>query len=115
MRRDSGEDSRMRLALPLAAAVLLWAMVPAAAQFPGQEPPCMKDFSPLRDDAGKKAAAIKAAGERHASPIEACALFKAFSAAEAKVIKYVVENGAWCGIPPQAQEQMKTNHNRTVA
>lgn len=104
----------MKLALPLAAAALLTALGPAAAQFGGQEPPCMKDFAPLRDDAGKKAAAIKAASDRHAPPAEACQLFKTFSAAEAKVIKFVVENGTWCGIPPEAQAQMKAAHSKTI-
>ena len=36
------------------------AIGPALAQFPGQEPPCMKDFMPLRNDAEKKAMAIRA-------------------------------------------------------
>ena len=89
------------------------AAAPARAQFPGQEPPCMKDFAPLREDASKKAAAIKAAGERRAQPPEACALFNAFSAAEIKMIKYAEANGSWCGIPPEVIKQMKANNART--
>jgi len=103
----------MKLAPSLAVALLLSAAAPAFAQMGGQ-PPCMKEFVPLRDDAGRKAAAIKAASDRHASPAEACQLFKVFSAAEAKVVKYVVVNGTWCGMPPEVAAQMKTNHERTV-
>ena len=75
----------------------------------------MKDFAPLRDDAAKKANAIKVASDRKVSPVEACQLFKIFAAAEAKVVKYAGENAVWCGIPAEAIAQMKTNHNRTLA
>ncbi|HZP79327.1 MAG TPA: hypothetical protein VFB45_24550 [Pseudolabrys sp.] len=104
----------MKLALPLAVALLMSAAAPALAQFGGQAPPCMNEFVPLRDDAQKKAEAIKAASERHAPAIEACKLFKSFSAAEAKVIKYATDNSTWCGIPPQMLTQMKANHSQTV-
>jgi hypothetical protein len=89
------------------------AAAPARAQFPAQEPPCMKDFSPLREDASKKARAVTEAGQRKAPPKETCPLFNAFAAAEAKLIKYAEENGTWCGIPPEVVKQMKTNHVKT--
>ena len=104
----------LRRALPLAVAAVMSAAGDAAAQFPQQEPPCLKDFAPLRDDAAKKASAIKAAGERKAGPPEACALFNTFAAAEAKVVKYARENATWCGIPADAVKQMQVNHDRTL-
>jgi hypothetical protein len=107
----------LRRAMLIAACLLPGAVVPAAAQFQPppqqQEPPCVKDFGKLRDDAGKKASAIRAANERHASAQEACGLFKVFSAAEAKMLKYAVDNAAWCGIPPQVIDQIKQQHANT--
>lgn len=105
----------LRRALSLGLAAVLFGAGGAAAQFPQQEPPCLKDFAPLRDDAAKKANAIKVASERKVAPVEACQLFKIFAAAEAKVVKYAGENAVWCGIPAEAVAQMKTNHSRTLA
>jgi hypothetical protein len=72
-----------------------------------QMPPCVQEFFKLRDDAEKKAGAIKAANDRKASPKEACVLFTAFAASQAKMLKFVNENGQWCGIPPNVIEQIK--------
>jgi hypothetical protein len=101
-------------------AAFLWpaAAAPAVAQSQSasaqNEPPCIKEFTALRSDAEKKAAAIKAAGQRKASPKEACHLFSVFSAAEAKMVKYADENAVWCGIPKQVVDSMKTSHDRTT-
>ena len=78
------------------------------------EPPCIKDFVKLREDAQKKAGAIQAAGKRKAPPKEACDLFNAFYAAEAKLIKFASANQASCGIPPQAIDGMKEQHTKTA-
>jgi hypothetical protein len=74
---------------------------------------CMKAFLPLRQDAEKRGAAIKAAGERHAPPDEACKLIGGFAQAEIKMIKYVETNSAKCGIPPAIAEQLRTGHKNT--
>jgi hypothetical protein len=109
-----------RRALIIAACLLPSAAGTAAAQFPPasapqQQPsPCINDFSKLRDDAAKKASAIRTASERHATPQEACQLFNAFSAAEAKMLKYAVDNSVWCGIPPQIVNGIKQSHARTT-
>jgi len=83
----------------------------ANAQFqqapPQQAPPCAQEFFKLRDDAEKKAAAIRAAGERKAPPNEVCPLFNVFIAAQTKMLKYTSENSVWCGIPPQVAESLK--------
>jgi len=103
----------LRRALFIAAFTLLAAW-PAAAQFePQQQPPCLQEFMKLRADAEHKARAIKAANDRKATAQEACRLFNAFSASEAKLIKYATENGTWCGIPPEAMVEMKKGHSRT--
>jgi hypothetical protein len=81
---------------------------------PGGQPPCFNDFMPLRQDAEKRAGAIQAAAKRKAPREEICKLFKNFAEAEVKVVKFVATNQQWCGIPPQAVEQMKANHTKTV-
>jgi len=107
------------LVLPTVLAALAAPTLPATAQAQGQapaaqEPPCMKEFTVLRDETGKRAAAIRAASERKASPQEACGLFRNMVTAEAKFVKFAVDNGPWCGIPPQIIKQLQTNHQQTL-
>jgi hypothetical protein len=77
-------------------------------------PPCMAEFGPLRAEAEKRAGAIKTGAERKVPRPELCQLFRRFAEAEAKVIKYVTENQAACGIPPQAISAMKANHTQSM-
>jgi hypothetical protein len=109
----------LRRAVVIAACLIAAAAGPAAAQFQAtptqqqEEPPCIAEFSKLRNVTEKKALAIRAASERKASPQVACSLFNEFSAAETKMIKYAVDNAVWCGIPPQIIDSMKKGHVRT--
>ncbi len=107
----------VRRAMFIAALGLAAAAGPALAQTQqgfGQQPPCVQKYAELRSAAEVKARAIEAAGKRKQKPTaqEACRLFNAFSAAEAKLIKYATENGTWCGIPPQVVTQMKQSHEQ---
>jgi hypothetical protein len=105
----------VRRALFIAAFLVPGMAGSAAAQFqpmPQQEPPCLAAFSKLRDDAQHKGEAIAKAGKHKTSPQEACRLFTALTAAEAKMVKYAVENATWCGIPQQALAQMKQGHDK---
>ena len=74
---------------------------------------CMNGFMPLREDAEKKGKLIKAAGDRHAGPDEACKLIKNYGAAESKMMAYVEKNSAKCGIPAQIGDQLKNGHKNT--
>src|SRR5450631_400095 len=66
-----------------------WDKPPQQQQWPQQQQEtCIQEFSKLRDIAQKRAGAIKAAGERKATPKEACGLFNSFSEAELKMIKF---------------------------
>jgi hypothetical protein len=76
---------------------------------------CMKGFLPLREEAEKRGKLIKAAGDRHASPDEACKLIKNFGQVELKMIKYVEVHSAKCGIPPQIADQLRNGHKNTDA
>jgi hypothetical protein len=86
------------------------AMGPGAA--PGM-PPCMSQFLPMRAEAEKRAGALHAGINKQKAPPEICQLFRSFSEAEAKVVKYAVANQTGCGIPPDAVAQMKKNHAKT--
>jgi hypothetical protein len=74
---------------------------------------CGREFLPLREEAEKKAAAIKAAAATKKQPV-VCQAFKNFAAAEAKVVKYVEEHGAECRIPPEVLKTIKGNHSKTL-
>ena len=109
----------LRRALFIAACVCPIAAGPAAAQFPPmpqqqQGPPCLEEFTKLRDDTQKKGQAIQAASQRKATAREACQLFNAYSAAEVKMIKYATDNSVWCGIPPEILQQLKQGHAKTA-
>jgi hypothetical protein len=109
----------MNLRQALFITALIWpaASGPALAQFPPaqqQEPPCFKEFMKLRNETELKGKAITSASERKASPQEACKLFNAFTAAEAKMIKYATDNATWCGIPPQVLQQMNASHAKAT-
>jgi hypothetical protein len=82
-------------------------------QAPNPQEACFRDFGKLRDEAQKRAAAIRDANERHATPKEACGLFNAFGAVESKMIKYAIDNTARCGIPPQIIENLKQQHAKS--
>jgi hypothetical protein len=103
-------------AMLIAACLTPGAVASAAAQMqpPQQEPPCIGDFNKLREDAAKKASAIRAASEHHVDAREACKLFNVFSAAEAKMVKYTTDNEVWCGIPPNVISGLKQAHAKTV-
>jgi hypothetical protein len=88
---------------------------PAPPSQAGAPDDCMKRFMPLREEAEKRGKLIKAAGERRASPEEACKLIGNFGQAEIKMIKFVESNAVKCGIPQQVADQMKTGHKNTEA
>jgi hypothetical protein len=87
-----------------------------ASPFGGQpqEPPCMKDFAPLREDAEKKAGLIRTASQKKAPREEICKLITNFSAAEGKMVNFIETKSASCGIPKQIATQMKASHERTL-
>jgi hypothetical protein len=78
------------------------------------DPPCFKDFAPMRAEAEKRANVLKAAMQKKVPREEACAHIKSFAAAEAKVVKFVTVNAQTCGIPQEAVTQMKVNHEKTM-
>jgi hypothetical protein len=89
---------------------------PAMGPGPGSSagaPPCIQGFLPLRAEAEKRASVLQAGITKKKQPQEICQLFRSFSEAEAKVVKYASANQAGCGIPPDAIASMKKNHAKT--
>jgi hypothetical protein len=78
----------------------------------GPSDDCMNKFLPMRQEAEKRGLLLKAAGQKHVGPAEACKLIVNFIQAETKMMKYVETNAARCGIPPQVADQMKLGHKR---
>ncbi|MCO5130709.1 MAG: hypothetical protein M9932_09080 [Xanthobacteraceae bacterium] len=85
---------------------------PQAGPPPGGED-CMKEFMPLRKEAERRGALIKAASDRRAPASEACKLIGNFSQAEVKMIKFVQANQQKCGIPPTVADQLRNGHKNT--
>jgi hypothetical protein len=77
-------------------------------------PQCNDNFVRLRDDAQKKAMAVQAGGKGHVDRKQMCALITRFASAETQVVKFLVDNKAFCGIPDQAITTSKTNHVATL-
>jgi hypothetical protein len=74
---------------------------------------CVEEFGKLRDNAQKRAVAIRAASERKAQAKEACGLFNSFFEAEAKMIKFASGSATKCGIPADIVKMLSQNHART--
>jgi hypothetical protein len=72
------------------------------------------NFPKLRDEAKAKADAISAIGKKHGDRKDMCAAVQIFTAAEDKVVKFLEENKAACGVPDQAVAQAKTMHGNTM-
>jgi len=74
---------------------------------------CQSDVAAARAELEEKGKALNAAGKRKADPQTLCPLFRAFSSAEAKWVKFLTENKDWCQIPEQAIKQAAAGHKKT--
>jgi hypothetical protein len=65
----------------------------------GEPPPCVMEFGKLRDEVQEKGAAAKNASEHKVGREKMCKIVQAYSAAEAKWLKFVEAGVSTCGIP----------------
>jgi hypothetical protein len=86
---------------------------PGAGGGSAEQQECLEKFAPLRNEAEKRAQAIKAASERKAPPQEACNLIKVYVVAEAKLVSYVTAKQTACGIPAEIPKTLKSNQARS--
>ena len=81
---------------------------------PQQPPPACQQLVALRDETQKHGQALQAAGQKKAPPEELCKLFKAFLAAETKMVKGLEEQSATCGVPAEVLQQVRAGHSRAA-
>ena len=86
--------------------------MPGASFAPQQPPPACQQLLATREEVGKHGKALQTAGQNKAPPEELCKLFKAFLAAESKMIKGLQDNSATCGVPPEVLKQVKEGHGK---
>ena len=97
----------------VAAALAIVAAGAAPGTASAQSPAQCNAFIQLRDEAQKKALAVRAAVEHKVERKEICALVQRYYAAESVVVKFLEENKTWCGIPDEAIKAAKGNHEHT--
>ncbi len=98
----------------LAALALLAAAMGSHSALAQSSPVQCAAFGGLRDDAEKKALAVRAAIEHKAERKDICTLVQRFFSAEETVVKFLEQNKSWCGVPEQAITTAKSNHERTL-
>jgi hypothetical protein len=74
---------------------------------------CAK-FPALNSATQEKANQVSAAMKAHAPREEICHLMTVFVAAEESVVKFLIENKTWCGVPDQAIAAAKTSHDKST-
>jgi hypothetical protein len=79
----------------------------------GEPPPCVMEFGKLRNEVQERGAAAKNASERKVGREKMCKIVQAYSAAEAKWLKFVEAGVSTCGIPREVANQLKQVHART--
>jgi hypothetical protein len=109
-------------AFPLAFALVVLPLWPAAAQFGGMPggafstpqapPPACQQLLSNRDEVNKHGQALQAAGQKKAPPDELCERFKTFLTAESKLLKGLEEHGATCGVPAEVLTQVEAGHGK---
>jgi hypothetical protein len=111
----------MKLRLPLISALALAVVAldtaaPALAQQMGQmgSPAQCNRFVPLNTQTQAKANAVQAAMKAKADRKDLCRLMTAFVASEGSVVKFLIENQTWCGVPPQAVVAAKASHEKSL-
>ena len=102
----------MRRSVAAALAVLALAAASSAASAQSTPAQC-NSFIALRDDAQKKALAVRTAVEHKVERKEICSLVQRYYAAESAVVKFLEDNKTWCGIPEDAIKAAKGNHEHT--
>jgi len=101
---------------PLAFALAVLPLWPAAAQFGGSAPqappPACQQLLNNRNETGKHRQALQAAGQKKAPPDELCKLFKIFLTAESKMLKGLEEHSAACGVPAEVINKVEAGHSK---
>jgi hypothetical protein len=79
-----------------------------------QGAPQCAQFPKLTDEAKKRGIAVQTALKAKSDRKEICTLMGNFVVAEAAVIKFLVDNKTWCGVPEQVITVSKANHEKSL-
>jgi hypothetical protein len=85
-------------------------MAPALSPPQTSVPPCMAEFTKLREEVLKRGEAAQAAGQHKVSREETCKHITAYAVAELKWVKFTEAGVSSCGIPAQVAQQLKQVH-----
>jgi len=77
-------------------------------------PEVCNQFPTLQQDTQKKANAVQAAMKAKAERKDICNLLTTFVTAEGKLIKFLIDNKTWCGVPDQAITVSQANHEKSM-
>jgi len=80
---------------------------------PQSMPPKCRELLAIRDELQKHGQAIEAANTKRADVKVACGLFRKYITTEAKMLKMLEADGALCGAPPQAIQQVRGSHAKS--
>lgn len=78
-----------------------------------QPSPQCNVFVELREDAQRKALAVRTAVEQKMDRRNVCALVQRYYEAETAVVKFLEDNETFCGIPDKAIAAARDNHDHT--
>ena len=71
-------------------------------------------FPAMSQATQEKANAVSAAMKAKADRKEICRLMTAFVASEDSVVKFLIDNKTWCGVPDQAVAAAKASHEKSI-
>jgi hypothetical protein len=103
----------MRWSIALALAVLAAAAESHTAMAQPAPAQC-NTFIQIKTEAQEKALAVRNAMQHKADRKELCTLTTRFYTAESMVVKFLVDNQTWCGVPPEAIQGAKASHENTA-
>jgi hypothetical protein len=85
------------------------------APLPAQPGPNIcANFSRISDEAQKRGSAVTAGIKGHVERKQICTLMTSFVAAEGAVVKFLVDNQTWCGVPAEAIKNAKAGHEKSL-
>jgi hypothetical protein len=76
-------------------------------------PPCMAEFTKLREEVEKRGKAAKAASERKAPRKEMCMYITTYAKAEAAWVEYTEANAVSCSLPDHIVQGLEQVHSNT--
>lgn len=98
-----------KLTLAMSAACVATALAAGAARAD-----CQSDAMSIRQEIEEKGKVLQAAIKKKSDPQTLCPLFKAYTAVEAKWVKFLGDNKDWCQIPAQVIEQAASGSKKAV-